>query len=452
MVNVVFKPHRAWLKAATPDPQKLFAMLRLSPTPGAAARPSLALALVVDTSGSMRLYADQERYQAEVARLGLQPQQVHSDRTAFEAVDLPLPTRLDQAIRAAHALADDHRLGAQDQIAIIHFDDDAHTLLPLTPLAHRQVIHEAVERLRHCWGDGTHLGKGLRCAQEELGGVARQCVTRILALTDGVTFDEADCRALARQLAEANLPVISTGVGTEYNEQLLLALAQMTGGRPYHLSRIEDLGTVLSQEVEAAVREIMTDLQATVSTVKGTRLDSLSRVYPSLADISLSEQPYRLGNLSAGDETVFILELTVSGIPRPASRARLARIALSARAQGPVPRADLPPQDLIVGLTEGDAAVTVVDPEVIIYVQQRNVDWQVQEAIRQATVNPARATQLLEQARSVTLRLNNPRVTQMLNAAIQELTTSGALSPDMLKTVALGSRTMTIRISQKPEG
>src|SRR5262245_5269902 len=71
MLNVVFKPHRTHLKADTADVQKVFAMLQLIPKPEVAqARPPLALALVIDTSGSMQEYADEQRAQEEVHRKG----------------------------------------------------------------------------------------------------------------------------------------------------------------------------------------------------------------------------------------------------------------------------------------------------------------------------------------------------------------------------------------------
>ena len=110
---------------------------------------------------------------------------------------------------------------------------------------------------------------------------------RVLLLTDGQTFDEAECRPLAGRFAESNTPLIAIGVGVEYNEDLLRDLAEVSQGRPYHLAQMGQLGDILNDEIGSSVREVVTDLQATVSTVKGVKLSAVTRVYPSLAEVSV---------------------------------------------------------------------------------------------------------------------------------------------------------------------
>ena len=69
MLNLAFRPHRAALKSDSTDEQKLFAMLKVIPKGEvAAAQPPLAFALVIDTSGSMREFADQEQASAMMPR------------------------------------------------------------------------------------------------------------------------------------------------------------------------------------------------------------------------------------------------------------------------------------------------------------------------------------------------------------------------------------------------
>jgi Ca-activated chloride channel homolog len=103
MLNAILKPHRAALRAGSAEPQKLYVMLKLIPREEvAAARPPLVLALVVDTSGSMYEFADQDRAKAEAARQGQRGEAQSADGGSYRAVDLPLATKLEQAIEAAH--------------------------------------------------------------------------------------------------------------------------------------------------------------------------------------------------------------------------------------------------------------------------------------------------------------------------------------------------------------
>jgi Ca-activated chloride channel family protein len=414
MLNLIFKSHRASLKANTDEAQKVFAMLKLIPEAEVAkSRPPLAFALVIDTSGSMRELANEQ-------------------------------VKLERAIEAAHALIDDNRLLPDDKVTVIHFDDDAKTLLPLTPLSSKPAAHQAVDSLR-TYSGGTMLAKGMRCAQQELTNLPPQIAKRALLLTDGKTFDESDCRSLAIQFAEANTPIIAIGIGVEYNEKLMLELSQVSQGRPYHLQNMSQLHEILNDEIGSSVREVVTDLQATAAVVKGVKLDSLTRVYPSLSEVSLTKQPYRLGNIVAGDYTIFILEFTISGISRPPSRVRLSQVGLAGHAPGLGRRDEFPPQDLYVAFTTDESAIAAVDAEVLGYVQQKNLDRMMQEAVQLATVDVSRAQQTLQMAMGMTQRLGNSAMTQMLQNALEELNKTGAISAETRKTVTLGGRTKTVK-------
>jgi Ca-activated chloride channel family protein len=377
-------------------------------------RPPLALALVIDTSGSMR-----------------------------EEVNNTI--KLERAIQAAHKLVDDSALCSEDKITIIQFDDDSNVLLPLSPLQ-REKAHQVIETLRRYDG-GTQMGQGMKNALNQLGKEPPEVAKRLILLTDGQTFDEEYCRTLAYQLAETNTPIISIGIGEEYNQDLLMELSDTTKGRSLHLQNMQQLDQFFSQEVQQAVREVVTDLRLKVQTVRGITVDAITRVYPNLVEVPLGEQPYRLGNIPAGDYTVFVLELTVSGIPRPPSRVRLAQLTLWASAPGLKQRqVEFPPKDLYVTFTDDEAAIAQVDPEVLDYVQQKNVDRMVAQAARLiAQGKTQEARQTLQVAQQITQRLNNPGATLLLQNALEELNRTGTLSENTRRTLRAGGRTMTVK-------
>jgi Ca-activated chloride channel family protein len=416
MLNLVLKPHRTHLKAQTTEPQKLFVMLRCIPERTVAqTRPPLALALVIDTSSSM-----------------------------MEEVDNT--TKLERAIQAAHRVVDDPALSPEDKITIINFDNESYVLLPLSPLSHRAQAHQVIETLWKYSG-GTYMGKGLRNALNQLGMEPPDVTKRLILLTDGLTFDEEDCRDLAIQLAEANTPIIAIGIGEEYNQDLLIELSDTTKGRHFHLQDIQQLENLFSQEVQQAVREVVTDLRLKVQTVRGVNLEAISRVYPSIVEVPLGEQPYRLGNIPAGDYTVFILEFTVSGIPRPPSRARLAQFILWASVPGLKQRQiEFPPKELFVTFTDDETAIAQVEPEVLEYVQQKNTGNLLDQATRlaaQGRTQEARRT--LQLALQTTQRLNNPAATRLIQNALEELNRTGTLSENTRRTLRAGGRTMTVK-------
>jgi len=448
MLRIALRPHRQCLMADTAEPQKLFAMLKMIPDSEViSTRAPLAFALVIDTSGSMREFADQDKAEREIRLRGLQGQQQSSDDSSYQAFNLQQATKLDQAIDAAHKLIDDGRLLPSDRVTIIQFDTEASTLLPLTSLTQRQMLHSAVDSLRDHSGQ-TYMANGMACAQQQLCDLPKETAKRVMLLTDGATQAEGQCRQLAGEFAEANTPVVAVGIGPEYNEKLMMELAEVSQGRPYHLETMAQLQDILDCEVGWSVREVITDLEAKVAHAKGVTLTSVARVFPSLSEVSVDSQPLRLGNIAAGDYTVFILEFTVEGLSRPSSRVRLAHVSLAGSAPGLGSREEFAPQELFASFTRDEAAVASVDPEVLGYVQQKNVDNLVQKAMGQATMNAGQARQTLQVARGMTQRVGNAAMTRVLDNALDELNRTGTISAGTRKTVALGGRTKTVKTGE----
>jgi Ca-activated chloride channel family protein len=384
-------------------------MLKLLPARDAAhARPPLAFVLVIDTSGSM----------------------------AGE--------KLDRAIEASHGLLNDPRLQPHDLVSVIHFNDEAASLLPTEELGDRKKAHAAVDSLRNYSG-GTVMGLGLELALAEIRKIPQTAAKRIVLFTDGETTDEEHCRSLSGEFGPMNAPIVAAGIGDEYNESLLRDTAASSLGRPYHLKLPSDFQEVLETELGSSVREVVTDIRLNVGIAKGVAIDSVMRVYPSLSEVSMGEKPFRLGNAAAGDHTVFILESTVSGLSRPASRARLLQVQLTAELPGMNRREELPPKDLFIEFTTDPAAIAAVDAEVMDYVKQKNVDNLVQQAVRQAATNPVQAGKTLQIARNMTLQLKNANVTTMLDSALDELNKTGTISVQTRKTISLGGRTKTVK-------
>ncbi len=450
MLNIQLKPHRTALKSGTTEAQKLFAMLKLIPDAEAAAtRPPLTLALVIDTSASMQAFADQEA--AKALAKNAAPVGNIVDGGTYKGYNLNLPTLLDQAISAAHAMVDDPHFAPTDRITLVHFDDDARVLMPLTPISNRAGIHAAIELLRDYAG-GTHMGKGLNAALGELGKIGPEVAKRAIVFTDGATFDEEECLATLPEFARLNIPLIGVGFGEEYNDELLKQLADATLGKPYGIKDINDFSALIGAEVAQTTREVVTNLRATISTVKGVTIDSISRVAPSLNDVDTTQKPFLLGNIERGDFTVFIIEMTISSVERPPSRARVAQVGLVATAPALNKTLEFPPQNLFIEFTTDEAATAKVDPEVISYVQQKNVGRMVGEAMRTVSINPEGAKRTLQIAAGMTQRIGNGAATQMLQGALDELDQTGSISVATNKTVALGVRTKTVRTAAMDDG
>jgi len=290
----------------------------------------------------------------------------------------------------------------------------------------------------------------------------------VALLTDGRTTDEPDCRREADRLAQSNTPLMAAGVGVQYNEELLLNLANATAGRSYHLTALQgarsgtegsadgansprdagamgELHRVLDEELELALREAVTGLVVDVTMVRGVRLDSITRVYPSLAEVSLDRTPCRLGNIASEDYTVYIMEFTVSDLERPESRAQLAQVNLAGHVLSTRKDEKLPAQPLRIEFTTDETSLAERDDEVRGYVDQRTIDREVRRAVRMADQDPREARLILQAVAGMADDIGNREMARFVRAALDELTREGKISAESRKTISLGGRTRTIR-------
>jgi Ca-activated chloride channel family protein len=286
------------------------------------------------------------------------------------------------------------------------------------------------------------MAKGLRNAVDVLRQ-ENDAARKVLRLTDGLTVDEAECKQAAGALAELRAPIVALGVGEEYNEDLLSDICNVSLGRPYDLRDMTGLPQIFETELGSTANQVISDVRLTLRTVREVTLVSAMRAYPSLSDIDISGETLSLGNIEAGDHTVFILELDIP--QRPTLRARLAQIGITYQVPAQQYRGEIPPQDLIVEFTDDEALASQVDPEVMGYVQQRNVDSLVRQATEQARSNPQQAAKTLQLARSMTQRLGNQGMTQAIGRAEDELKSSGTIAVGTAKTIKLGARTQTMK-------
>jgi Ca-activated chloride channel homolog len=440
MLHVDVRAHRPYLRASAGG-QKLFLMLKLLPKPEAAqSRPGVRLAVVVDTSGSMREPAPGTTPEI------LPTAPVTVDGKQYNAT-YKGTSKLDITIEAARRLIQSEQLQPEDTVSLIHFDDEAALLASETVGTGQAKLSEAVERLREYSG-GTQMGPGLQSAEAALREQG-DGVRTVLLLTDGLAIDEEECRQAATTLAALPARIVALGVGEEYNEDLLADLASVTQGKPYDFRDMTTLPEIFEAELGSATRQVISDVEVTVKTVRDVRLVSVARVYPSLADLDSTQTPLRLGSLEAGDHTVFILELDVP--ERPAVRARLAQIGVTYWVPAERFRGEVPPIDVAVEYTTDETLAASVDSEVMGYVQQRNIDSLVRQATQQAEANPEQAAKTLRIARSMTQRLGNRGMTVALGKAEEELRSGGTIAISTRKTIKLGARTQTMKVGPNDE-
>ncbi len=445
MLEAKMRPHREFLLAGTPG-QKLFVMLNLRPNAEARqARPNLSVVFVVDTSGSMR-----EVVTEPTERTG---QTTFVDGQRYEVVR-GAKNKLELVTEALRGIVSSDLIRPEDRLALVKFDDLADVLVPFTPATDRSRLLDAIGRL-DWYSGGTQMGAGMQAGVKLLSGESGS--RRMVLLTDGQAFDALLAQEQAGVLSGMQVPVTTIGVGDEVNTELLTDITDKTQGQPIDVVpdnqnpqppavRASELPGALLGDLKQAASEVVTNVALSVRAVKDVVLERVTRVQPTQTEVARTGGALALGNVEAGAGATYILEFTLPD--RPAARMRLAQLGLTYQVPGANYRGEIPPLDVVVEFTGDEAMAARVDGEVMQWVQQRNIESLVAQATREAAQNPEQAARTLEQARSMTQRLGNGAMTQVLDRAIGELGSSKTISLGTAKTMRLGAKTQTLKSSE----
>jgi Ca-activated chloride channel homolog len=210
-----------------------------------AARPHLSVHLVLDVSGSM----------------------------AGE------PIR--RAREAAHALVD--KLAAGDDFSLVTFSSDAQVRVPDGPVgARRASIKKTIDEIVE--GGGTNISRGLELGYQEAAkpGIPADAVKVVMLMSDGranagiIKTDRIS--KLALDAFQSGIQTSSFGVGTDYDGELMSAIAGDGAGGYYYLRDADQLGPALGTELDKRVDPVATAVELRIRLKKGV---TLKRVYGS---------------------------------------------------------------------------------------------------------------------------------------------------------------------------
>ena len=144
----------------------------------------------------------------------------------------------------------------------------------------------AIERLRSVEARGsTNLGEGwLRGCEQVAGHLVERGVNRCLLLTDGLAnVGITDPDELASHAAELRARGVSTstfGVGNDFDERLLQAIADAGGGHFYYIADAPQIRDAITSEVGETLEVVARDVDLEITARDDIRIEPISP-YPA---------------------------------------------------------------------------------------------------------------------------------------------------------------------------
>ena len=204
-------------------------------------------------------------------------------------------------------------LSAEDRFALITYSDGVHIVSSLSNVTdvNRDRIASAVGTIRA--GGGTNLGAGLQAGIDTLMATSRHTnAAKVILISDGLAnkglTDIKSLSDIAAVAVEKEFAVSTVGLGIDFNEHLMTAIADRGTGSYYYLENPAAFADVFQKEFYNTQSAAVTGVKVQLPLNSGiTLIDAAG--YPIIND-----NDYRVfypGNLRSGQTRKLFLTLKV---------------------------------------------------------------------------------------------------------------------------------------------
>jgi Ca-activated chloride channel family protein len=216
---------------------------------------------------------------------------------------------LHEAKRCARHIID--QLKPDDRASLVQFDNRVQILVPAQPVADRTALHRALQIIEE--GGTTNLHGGWEAGGQSLLEYIQQVgLSRVILLSDGnanvgLTEPERIIQQCA-QFADRGVTTSTSGLGSGFNEDLMVAMAKAGQGNHYYGATAQDLFEPFAEEFDLIANLYAGKVRLTLGTPEGVKARLLN-------DYVVEDQRgfpvIRLPDLAWGAEAWAMLELEV---------------------------------------------------------------------------------------------------------------------------------------------
>jgi Ca-activated chloride channel family protein len=201
-------------------------------------------------------------------------------------------------------------LRPQDVFSVVSFSDKAEVIIPAAINWERNKQESRIHLMIP--SGATEIFQGLEAGMNEVRrSLDPARVNHIILLTDGHTYgDEQACLNLAEEAAKLNIGITGLGIGHEWNDIFLDAIASRTGGSSAYISKPKDIQRILVEKFEALASTFADDVVLDFKEHEHVHINYAFRLQPESGGV-LIESPMHFGPIAREVSLKVLLELIV---------------------------------------------------------------------------------------------------------------------------------------------
>ncbi len=350
-------------------------------------------------------------------------------------------------VRRATATAID-LLTEQDICSVVIFDHRSEVLISAAPVQNRQDLQQKINRIRDA--GGTRIAPALERGLNEIAKAGGESIRRLVLLTDGQTEHEKECLLRADEAGRRGIPITALGVGNDWNEDLLIDMANRSGGTADYIALADTITDYFQHAVQQAQSTVVRNVTLTLRLVQGVTPRAVWQVIPLIDNlgyrpISDRDVSVPLGELETGQGRTLLIELLVD--PRPAGQYRIGQ----ADVVYDVPALNLVQErvraDVLLTYTSDAGLLNQVSAPVMNIVEKVSAFKLQTRALQDLQAGDVtNATQKLKSAVTRLLNQGEVELAETMQQEVNNLEQHGQLSSEGQKTIKFGTR-KTVRLS-----
>lgn len=341
------------------------------------------------------------------------------------------------------------QLGPGDNVSIVTFASQTTVVVPHRPVLGDDLGDEERADLRHKV-DQIKAGGGTRMAPAMIAGLKEVreaavpgCVNRMVLLTDGLTEVEQDCLKAADQAAADGIAILALGVGSDWNEDLLIEIGRRSGGQANYIAHAQDIMHHFEQAVQSMQAAVVHGAVLTLRLVAGVHPRRVWRVVPLIADLGYGPIEDRfvtlpLGELQREQGQVLLIELMIPD--RAPGTYRIAQVEVAYDVPGLQVVQEKVRRDVLIDYTHDPALAAQVDPRVMNIVETVQAFKLQTRALQEAELgNLDNATRQLRAAATILLSQGEPDLARTMKLEADKLEQEGKMTSEGRKTIKIES-------------